>query len=138
MGFTVDIDFDKPDLTDDTDTQNEIFLQVFNSGDGELFDKLYRADSISNFSGQPLTGTVRRQFFKDFLASRPKLQAEVTHSWVADDVALIGVRFTIDGTDQEGKPMHLEGSCTDVLHRGEDGRWLMAIDRPVAGSLLPE
>ncbi|GGV64929.1 YybH family protein [Streptomyces griseoloalbus] len=138
MSFTVDIDFDKPDLTADTDTQNEIFLQVFNSGDGELFDKLYRADSISNFSGQPLTGAARLAFFKEFLATKPKLQAEVTHAWVAGDAALIGVRFTIDGTDQDGKPMHLEGTCTDVLRRGADGRWLMAVDRPVAGSLLPE
>ncbi|MTE21453.1 DUF4440 domain-containing protein [Streptomyces sp. TRM43335] len=138
MTFTVDIDFDKPDLTADIDTQNEIFLQVFNSGDGELFDRLYRADSISNFSGRPLTGAARRKFFKEFLATKPKLQAEVTHSWVAGDVTLIGVRFTIDGTDQDGRPMHLEGTCTDVLRRGEDGRWLMAIDRPVAGSLLPE
>ncbi|MEU3984584.1 nuclear transport factor 2 family protein [Streptomyces sp. NPDC026672] len=138
MGLTVDIDFDKPDLTDVTDTQNEIFLQVFNLGDGELFDKLYRADAISNFSGTPLTGAERREFFKEFLATNPKLQAEVTHSWVAGDVALIGVRFVIDGTDQDGRPMHLEGNCTDVLRRGDDGRWLMAIDRPVAGSLLPE
>ncbi|MBV7699690.1 nuclear transport factor 2 family protein [Streptomyces sp. TRM70350] len=138
MAITVDIDFDNPDLTDDTDLQNEIFLQVFNSGDGELFDKLYREDSISNFSGEPLTGAARLAFFKEFLASKPVLQAEVTHSYVAGDVALIGVRFTIDGTDADGKPMHLEGNCTDVLRRGEDGRWLMAIDRPVTGGLLPE
>ncbi|MFF9087416.1 YybH family protein [Streptomyces sp. NPDC014991] len=138
MNFTVDIDFDKPDLTDDTDTQNEIFLQVFNSGDGELFDKLYRADAISNFSGEPLTGAARKKFFKEFLATKPKLQAEVTHSWVAGDVALIGVRFVIDGTDGDGRPMHLEGSCTDVLRRGEDGRWLMAVDRPVDGGLVSD
>ncbi|MYV51528.1 DUF4440 domain-containing protein [Streptomyces sp. SID3212] len=138
MGITVDIDFDNPDLTDDTNQQNEIFLQVFNSGDGELFDKLYLADSISNFSGEPLTGAARLGFFKEFLSTKPVLEAEVTHSYVAGDVALIGVRFSIDGTGADGEPMHLEGSCTDVLRRGEDGRWLMSIDRPVAGSLLPD
>ncbi|MFF4873931.1 YybH family protein [Streptomyces sp. NPDC090109] len=138
MAITVDIDFDKPDLTADTDLQNEIFLQVFNSGDGELFDKLYREDAISNFSGTPLTGEARLAFFKGFLASKPVLQAEVTHSYVAGDVALIGVRFVIDGTGDDGEPLHIEGNCTDVLRRGEDGRWLMAVDRPVAGSLLPE
>ncbi|MFB0619448.1 nuclear transport factor 2 family protein [Streptomyces sp. AGS-58] len=138
MSFTVDIDFDKPDLTGDTDTQNEIFLQVFNSGDGELFDRLYRADAISNFSGEPLTGEARKEFFKEFLAAKPTLQAEVTHSWVAGDVALIGVRFVIDGTDGDGQPMHLEGTCTDVLRRVEDGRWLMAIDRPVDGGLVAD
>ncbi|MFJ4778927.1 YybH family protein [Streptomyces sp. NPDC088762] len=138
MAITVDIDYDKPDLTDDTDQQNEIFLQVFNSGDGELFDRLYRQDAISNFSGTPLTGAERLKFFKDFLALKPALQAKVTHSYVAGDVALIGVEFRIDGTDADGKPLHIEGKCTDVLRRVEDGRWLMAVDRPVAGSLLPE
>ncbi|MFF9912763.1 YybH family protein [Streptomyces sp. NPDC013457] len=138
MAITVDIDFDKPDLTDDTDLQNEIFLQVFNSGDGELFDRLYLPDAISNFSGTPLTGKERLAFFKEFLASKPVLQAEVTHSYVAGDVALIGVRFVIDGTGADGEALHIEGNCTDVLRRGTDGRWLMAVDRPVAGSLLPE
>ncbi|MGP3925154.1 MULTISPECIES: YybH family protein [unclassified Streptomyces] len=136
--MTVDIDFDNPDLTDDTDMQNEIFLQVFNSGDGELFDRLYREDAISNFSGAPLTGEKRREFFKEFLATKPVLQASVTHSYVAGDVALIGVEYSIDGTGPDGGPMHLEGRCTDVLRRGEDGRWLMAVDRPVAGSLVAE
>ncbi|MFE1343695.1 YybH family protein [Streptomyces sp. NPDC058757] len=138
MAITVDIDFDKPDLTGDTDTQNEIFLQVFNSGDGELFDRLYRDDAISNFSGAPLTGEERLAFFKKFLSTKPVLEAEVTHAYVAGDVALIGVRFVIDGKGEDGKPLHIEGNCTDVLRRVEDGRWLMAVDRPVAGSLLPE
>ncbi|ARQ69247.1 YybH family protein [Streptomyces marincola] len=136
MSFTVDIDFEKPDLTGDTEMQNEIFLQVFNSGDGELFDRLYRDDAISNFSGEPLTGAARKKFITEFLATKPTLRAEVTHSYVAGDVVLIGVRYVIDGTGGDGRPLHLEGTCTDVLRRVEDGRWLMAIDRPVNGSLV--
>lgn len=138
MTISADIDFDKPDLSSDTELQNEIFLQVFNAGDGELFDRLYLEDSISNFSGEPLSGAARRTFFKEFFATKPVLDARVTHAYVAGDVSLIGVRFTIDGTGEDGKPMHLEGNCTDVLRRLDDGRWLMAIDRPVAGTLLPE
>ncbi|MEW1614492.1 MULTISPECIES: nuclear transport factor 2 family protein [unclassified Streptomyces] len=134
--FTVDFDHERPDLTDDTDTQNEIFLQVFNSGDGELFNRLYRDDSISNFSGEPLTGEARLAFFKDFLAAKPRLKATVTHSYVAGDVALIGVDYSIDTTGPDGAPVHLAGQCTDVLRRGTDGRWLMAIDRPVAATGL--
>ncbi|MET7718816.1 nuclear transport factor 2 family protein [Streptomyces sp. NPDC005407] len=137
-GITVPFDVDNPDLTADTDMQNEIFLQVFNTGDGALFDLLYRDDAISNFSGAPLTGAERLAFFKEFLAPKPALKAEVTHAYVAGDVALIGVNFSVDSTGPDGKPVHLEGNCTDVLRRGEDGRWLMAVDRPVTGSLLPE
>jgi len=136
MTTTIEVNLDNPDLTGDTETQNEIFLRFFNSGDGELFDRLYRADAVSNFSGQPLRGEARRAFFKEFLATKPFLKAEVTHAYVADDVALIGVRYSIDGRTADGEALHLAGNCTDVLRRGDDGRWLMAIDRPVAGTLL--
>ncbi|ONH22756.1 YybH family protein [Pseudofrankia asymbiotica] len=136
MTTVVEIDLQNPDLTADTETQNEIFLKFFNSGDGELFDRLYRPDAISNFSGEPLIGEPRRAFFKEFLATKPLLKADVTHAYVAGDVALIGVRYSIDGTTPDGAPLRLAGNCTDVLRRGGDGRWLMAIDRPVAGPLL--
>ena len=136
--MAIKLDPDRPDLTDDTETQNDIFLQAFNSGDGELFDRLYRPDSISNFSGSPLVGEERKQFFKEFLATKPALKASVRTAYVAGDVALIAVEYTIDGTTADGSPMHLEGYCTDVLRRGADGRWLMAIDRPVAGTLVPK
>lgn len=134
--FTVDFDPANPDLTADTDTQNEIFLQAFNTGDGAVFDSLYREDAISNFSGESLTGAARLAFFKEFLAVKPSLKAEVTHAYVAGDVALIGVEYAIDTTGPDGEPVHLEGVCTDVLRRGEDGRWLMSIDRPVASTGL--
>ncbi|MFF3246817.1 YybH family protein [Streptomyces sp. NPDC002870] len=136
MAFTVDFDPANPDLTNDTDIQNEIFLQVFNSGDGELFNRLYLEDSISNFSGEPLKGEARLAFFKEFLAAKPTLKAKVTHSYVAGDVALIGVDYSIETTGPDGEPLLLEGNCTDVLRRIEDGRWLMAIDRPVAATGL--
>ncbi|GAA0902686.1 MULTISPECIES: YybH family protein [Streptomyces violaceusniger group] len=136
MAFTVAFDPENPDLTSDTETQNEIFIQVFNSADGELFNRLYLEDSISNFSGEPLTGAARLKFFKEFLANKPSLKAKVTHSYVAGDVALIGVEYSIETTDPDGEPVLLEGNCTDVLRRLEDGRWLMAIDRPVASTGL--
>ncbi|MCZ0985412.1 YybH family protein [Streptomyces diastatochromogenes] len=134
--FSTDFDPENPDLTDNTEIQNEIFLQAFNSGDGALFNRLYLEDSISNFSGEPLTGAARLAFFKEFLAPKPSLKAEVTHAYVAGDVALIGVKYSIDTTGENGEPVHLEGVCTDVLRRGEDGRWLMSIDRPVAATGL--
>ncbi|MEV6588445.1 YybH family protein [Streptomyces acidicola] len=134
--FTVDFDPENPDLTSDADVANEIFLQVFNSGDGELFNRLYLDDSISNFSGEPLTGEARLAFFKEFLASKPTLKAAITFSYVAGDVALMGVDYSIRGTGPDGSPTLLEGVCTDVLRRQKDGRWLMAIDRPVAAKGL--
>lgn len=136
MSATLKVDYEKPDLTTDVDVQNDIFLEFFNSGDGELFNRLYREDSISNFSGEPLTGAARLAFFKEFLATKPVLQARVDTAYFAGDVALIAVIYSVDGVKPDGEPLHLEGRCTDVVRRGEDGRWLMAIDRPVAGTLV--
>ncbi|MFD9734921.1 YybH family protein [Umezawaea sp. NPDC059074] len=131
MSAALQVDPNFPDLTDDIDTQNDIFIDVFNSGDGALFDRLYRPDAISNFSGAPLTGAERKAWFEAFLAPRPHLEATLTHAYVAGDVSLIGVTFVIERTDEDGVKRKLIGSCTDVLRRGEDGRWLMAVDRPV-------
>ncbi|MEJ2859491.1 MULTISPECIES: YybH family protein [unclassified Saccharothrix] len=131
MSTALRIDPDFPDLTDDIDTQNDIFIDVFNSGDGALFDRLYRPDAISNFSGGQLTGAPRKAWFEQFLSAKPYLEAKLTHAYVAGDVSLIGVTFQIDTTDEEGRKVRITGSCTDVLRRGEDGRWLMAVDRPV-------
>lgn len=131
MSTAIRVDPDRPDLTADIDTQNDIFIDVFNSGDGELFDKLYRPDAISNFSGEQLTGEARKKWFVDFLRPHPTLEATLTHAYVAGDVSLIGVTFVIDSTDEEGRKVRITGRCTDVLRRVEDGRWLMACDRPV-------
>lgn len=133
MIYNLEADFDRsnPDLTDDQYVQNEIFMQAFNSGDGALFDSLYREDSISNFSGTPLTGADRLAFLKDYLATKPVSLATLTKAYVAGDVALIKVEYIIDNQGPNERS-RVEGYCTDVLRRGKDGRWLMAIDRPVA------
>ncbi|KAB2587519.1 nuclear transport factor 2 family protein, partial [Streptomyces arboris] len=47
MGETLGIDLT---LTDDPDQQNEVFLKAFNSGEGAIFDQLYRDDAVSNLT----------------------------------------------------------------------------------------
>ena len=128
------IDLDNLELTDDPETQNEVFLAAFNSGRGEVFDRLYREDAISNLSGQPLTGPERTTAVTELLAAKPKLQSRVRHSYVAGDTSLIIVEYELEVTGADGKPQTIKGICTDVLVREPDGRWMMAIDRPVAFS----
>ncbi|MGX2998289.1 YybH family protein [Streptomyces sp. JNUCC 64] len=120
------------ELTDDPDVQNEVFLKVFNSGDGHAFDRLYRADAVSNLSGRPRTGPDRTRAIVELLAKGPTLKSTVKHSYTAGDVTLIVVDFELGVPDENGELVPVKGSCTDVIRRGEDGRWLMAVDRPVA------
>ncbi|MGW1601426.1 YybH family protein [Streptomyces eurythermus] len=119
-------------LTDDPVQQNEVFLAAFNTGDGAVFDSLYRDDAISNLSGSPLTGAERTRVITEFLAQKPRLNAKFLNAYVAGDALLIFVEYDMEVPQPDGDPVRMRGTCTDVLRRGEDGDWLMVIDRPVA------
>jgi hypothetical protein len=129
---TPDIDLYSLELTDDPEVQNDVFLKIFNSGDGAAFDRLYRADAISNLTGGPLTGEARTKGIIDLLAKGPTLKSVVKHSYTADDVTLIVVDFELGLPGEDGKLIPVKGSCTDVIRRVEGDKWLMAVDRPVA------
>lgn len=122
------IDFDIPD---DPDQQNELFVRIFNSGDGALYDAMYTEDAISNISGGPLSGEQRTAFFKEFLASGPKIDSRVTQTYTSSDTSLLIVDYSLDIPGPDGQFVHMHGTCTDVLIRNEDGDWRLAIDRPV-------
>ncbi|SDD09548.1 YybH family protein [Actinokineospora iranica] len=118
-------------LTEDPDQQNDVFTAAFNSGDGAIFDQLYRADAISSLTGVPLTGAERTAAITAFLATNPKLSAKVVHTYRTGDTSLLVVRYRLETSGPEGEPVVLEGTCTDVMVRDEDGKWVMVIDRPV-------
>ncbi|GEC10482.1 hypothetical protein SSP24_81370 [Streptomyces spinoverrucosus] len=129
--MSIDTDLYNLELTDDPDRQNEVFLIAFNSYDGAVFDRLYRDDAISNLSGTPLTGAARKEKITEMLAQKPSLEATLRHSYTAGDVQLIVVDYRLEVPGPDGERQLLRGTCTDVLRRGEDGKWLMAIDRPI-------
>ncbi|WP_405591126.1 YybH family protein [Streptomyces sp. NBC_01092] len=129
---TTDVDLFSLELTDDPEIQNEVFLKIFNSGNGAAFDNLYRADAISNLTGGPLTGEARTKGIIDLLAQGPTLKSVVKHSYTADDVTLIVVDFELGLPGEDGELVQIKGTCTDVIRRLEDGKWMMAVDRPVA------
>lgn len=122
-------------LTDDAEQQNQAFIDAFNSGDGAIFDQLYRDDAISNLSGAPLTGAARTQGIIDLLKTGPKLDSKVLHNYVAGDVSLVFVEFKLEVTDEQGERQTITGTCTDVMRRTGDNRWIMAVDRPLADEL---
>jgi ketosteroid isomerase-like protein len=118
-------------LTDDPEQQNDAFLAAFNSGQGAIFDRLYRDDAVSNLTGQPRTGADRRAAITEFLATGPQLESSVKYALTAGDTSLIVVDFRLRITGEDGKRVQLNGICTDVLVRRADGTWIMAVDRPV-------
>lgn len=129
---TPDVDLYSLELTADPEVQNDVFLKIFNSGDGAAFDRLYRDDAISNLSGGPLTGEARTKAIIELLAKGPTLKSVVKHSYTADDVTLIVVNFELGLPGENGELIPVKGSCTDVIRRVDGDKWLMAVDRPVA------
>ncbi|ARQ71077.1 YybH family protein [Streptomyces marincola] len=132
---TTETDLYDLDLTDDPEVQNAVFLRAFNSGDGAAFDRLYRDDAISNLSGKPLTGNERTEAIKQFLATGPSLDSSIKYAYTAGDTILVVVDFNLEITKEAGERQKIHGTCTDVLRRVENGKWMMAIDRPVADKL---
>ncbi|MEV4874890.1 YybH family protein [Streptomyces cyaneofuscatus] len=128
MSETLGIDLT---LTDDPDQQNEVFLNAFNSGEGAIFDQLYRDDAVSNLTGTPLTGTARTEAITALLATKPTLTSKVLHSFRTDDTILLIVRFHLEIPTPDGTNI-IDGICTDVLVHDTNGNWIMAVDRPVA------
>jgi ketosteroid isomerase-like protein len=56
------------------------------------------------------------------------LEAKTRHVFVAGDIAQIVLDWSIDGTGPDGKHVRLEGSASDIVRRGADGRWRYLID----------
>ncbi|GIE82600.1 hypothetical protein Aph02nite_85500 [Actinoplanes philippinensis] len=118
-------------IPDDPHLQNELFVRIFNSGDGALYDSMYTPDAISNISGTPLTGAQRTQFFKDFLATGPSIASKVTQSYTTKDTSLLIVDYHLEIPQPDGSTASVHGTCTDVLIRNSEGQWRLAVDRPV-------
>jgi ketosteroid isomerase-like protein len=60
------------------------------------------------------------------------MTARTRHVYVAGDVVLLIVDWSIQGTSRQGYPVDLHGTATDVARRGTDGSWRYVIDNPFA------
>ncbi|MFI8828840.1 YybH family protein [Streptomyces sp. NPDC053431] len=118
-------------LTDDPIQQSDVFLRAFNTHDGAIFDRLYRDDSISNLSGKPLSGPERTEAITELLAQKPRMKATYKRSYTTSDTMLVVADYEIEVPTPDGGHTTLVGSCTDVMTKDADGRWFVAIDRPV-------
>ncbi|MEU4679122.1 DUF4440 domain-containing protein [Micromonospora sp. NPDC023737] len=73
---------------------------------------------------------IAAQLERDISLGLP-LKAKARHVFVAGDIAQIVLDWSIEGTGPDGKQVHIEGSASDVVRRGADGRWRYLIDNAV-------
>jgi uncharacterized protein (TIGR02246 family) len=102
-------------------------------GDIERALGLYEPDAV--FQAAPDAPAVKgrpsiREALLRFVALEPKITGEVIKVHEAGDAALVVNRWTLAGTQRDGEPIEMAGTSADVLTRGSDGCWRIAVDDP--------
>jgi ketosteroid isomerase-like protein len=119
-------------LTRDADQHPHVFARAFNSGDPDAVEAVYEPTGVLvPTPGEPVTGTERREANQRLMDLGLPIEVRPRHVYVHGDLALLIVDWTISGTGQDGEPVHVEGTATDVARRGPDGFWRYAIDNPL-------
>ena len=120
------------------DTVNEL-VQAINHADLDRAVAAYESGAVMVVQpGHLARGTAQlREALAGFIALKAVLRSDAQQVIEAGGVALYIGRWRLDGTDAAGKTITMAGESTDVLHRGKDGRWLIALDNPWGAQVLP-
>ncbi|KJS56208.1 hydrolase [Streptomyces rubellomurinus subsp. indigoferus] len=107
------------------------FAAAFNSGDPDALARVYEPGAVFvPGPGRAAYGPELARASAEFQGLGLPITVRPRHTYVADDLALLIVDWSIDGTAPDGAPVHLAGTATDVARRGPDGRWRYVIDNP--------
>lgn len=108
-----------------------VFASAFNSGVPALVEQVYEDHGILvPEPGSPVAGADRAAANARFMELGVPIEVRPRHVYVADDIALLIVDWTIDGVDRDGAAVHISGTATDVARRASDGTWRYVIDNP--------
>lgn len=108
-----------------------VFAEAFNSGSVAQVERVYEPNALLvPTPGTPVTGPERVAANQRVLDLGLPITVRPRHVYVADDIALLIVDWTIEGTDPSGTPVNVHATATDVARRGGDGRWRYVIDNP--------
>jgi len=111
----------------------EAFAARVGSGDVEGAVALYHADAVFQPApdGAPVRGVEAiRAAVEQFAALSPTLTGDVVKVLEAGPTALVLNRWKLEGTAPDGQPVAMSGTSADVLRRGGDGAWRIAVDDP--------
>ncbi|MFB7621050.1 YybH family protein [Kitasatospora sp. NPDC056181] len=126
-------------LTTDPGQHPAVFAAAFGTGDPAAVQRVYEPGGVFvPAPGTAVTGPELAAANAEFLALGLPITVRPRHTYVADDIALLIVDWSISGTTPDGEDVHLEGTATDVARRGKDGRWRYVIDNPFGTAGAPE
>lgn len=131
MTFHLHTHPDRVALTDDPNQHPVVFARAFNSGDIAAVERVYEPTGVFvPAPGQSLTGAARAAANQRFLDLGIPIDVRPRHTYVADDIALLIVDWSIAGQGPDERMVHVAGTATDVARRGPDGLWRYVIDNP--------
>jgi uncharacterized protein (TIGR02246 family) len=116
-------------------TPEEVLSSVtecINSGNLDSLKLLYESDScFASQPGQFIKGRESiRQNIQGFIDMRGKLESKIKRVLRAADLALVISEWSFSGIGQEGNPVNIASTATDVLRQQSDGTWRVIIDNP--------
>jgi uncharacterized protein (TIGR02246 family) len=119
------------------DAVNQL-VDAINRGDLERAAMAYEPGAVLVAQpGRLARGSAQvKEALAGFVALKPTLTSEAQEVIEAGDMALYVGRWSLRGTDPAGKAVAMDGESTDILHRQEDGRWLIALDNPWGAKVL--
>ncbi|WP_239140616.1 YybH family protein [Actinoplanes campanulatus] len=122
--------------TTDLDGHVATYGAAFATGSSAVVDRFYEPDAVLvPQPGTPLTGAAERlAAYEHLLGFGVPLVAGTRHLYVAGDIALSVVDWSMRGVAHQGYPLDLSGVAADVLRRGADGRWRYLINNPFGTS----
>ncbi|GIF16268.1 ketosteroid isomerase-like protein [Actinoplanes teichomyceticus] len=118
--------------TTDVDGHLAAYGAAFATGSSAVVDRFYEPDAVLvPQPGTALTGaSARLAAYEHLLGFGVPMIAETRHLYVAGDIALSVVDWSMRGTAHQGYRLDLGGVAADVLRRGADGRWRYLINNP--------
>nr|CTQ89704.1 conserved hypothetical protein [Kibdelosporangium sp. MJ126-NF4] len=106
-------------------------MDAFNRGDAAAIDEMFEEHGVLvPAPGQAMAGDARRAAQQHLLGFGLPMKATTRQIYVAGDIALILVDWSIQGTTPNGDEVDMKGTSTDIARRGADGTWRYVIDNP--------
>ncbi|MFC9435798.1 YybH family protein [Nocardia sp. NPDC057030] len=107
------------------------WVELFNARDIAALDGLYDPDAVVvPQPGHPVAGDARSAALADFMGLGVPMKAALRQAYIANDIALLVIEWSLTGAGPDGREIDMGGTATDVVRRGADGQWRFVIDNP--------
>jgi ketosteroid isomerase-like protein len=107
-------------------------VEEFNKGNIGFLMTLYENEACFASNSRQVVKDLEsiRQTLQGFIDIGGKLEAKVKRVLHASDLALLITKWSINGTEPDGKPINLTGRGTVVLRHQSDVTWRIVIENP--------